>query len=103
MYVDQVLHVYNRGDVGTKVGKYPVLCSFMLLVTETHREAQVMVTTAGSFSQQRGYKIQPDKSVVMGCPENKEGTPANLLLLGKDIPNVIFTDIQRHFIVTQGL
>ena len=56
-----------------------------------------MVTTVGSFSQQRGYKIQPDKSVVMGCPENNEGTPANLLLLGKDMPNVSFTDSQRTF------
>ena len=32
--------------------------------------------------------IQSDKSIVMGCPDNNEGTPANLLLLGKDMPNV---------------
>ena len=94
VYVDPVLHTFERASVGARVGNIscssPSCADDMLLVTESFHEAQTMVSTAGCFSQQRRYKIQPDKSVVMGCPDNGS-TPSNLQLLDKDMPNVKYT------------
>ena len=90
VYVDPVLHTVSGASVGARIGNIscavPTCADDIIVASEDSPQAQVIVSTAGGFSQQRRYKIQPDKSVVMGC-ENNNGS-VTLQLLGNDMPNV---------------
>ena len=84
VYVDPVLHTVSDAGIGARVGNIacavPTCADDVIVASKDSSQAQVIVSTAGGFSQQRRYKIQPDKSVVMSC-ENDDGN-GTLQLLG---------------------
>ena len=88
--VHPALHLIKEAGIGARVGNItcavPTCADDMLLVSKERAEAQVMVSASGGFSQQRRYKMQPEKSLVMdGNDDHETGT---LQLLGKDMPKV---------------
>ena len=90
LYVDPALHLINDAGIGARIGNIacaaPTCADDMLVASMERVEVQVMVSAAGGFSQQRRYKIQPEKSLVIdGEDDHETGT---LQLLRKDMPKV---------------
>ena len=78
IFVDPLLHTLTSSSlrIGERIGLIscvaPTCADDMLLASKERAEAQAMVITSGGFSQRHGYKLQAEKSVIIGGQDTNE-------------------------------